>query len=152
MAEARLILAKKVLPNTEPAVAPEPMLAEVPDVIRDQGRVAGFEHLRDRMLSDWEKFIKAGVNAYSALKLVIEMDRHAMFAEVQAEKKKGEVDQQKWDWYQKYLQGQVDAAPLALVDEPDNRSTRTGGQEYNPMGELEQVGREYEESDGEDEE
>lgn len=87
------------------------MLAEVPAIIGDKGRVAGFEHLRDRLLSDWETFIARGVNAYSALKLVIEMDRHAMFAEVQARKQQGQFDQQLYADFQDYLHGEPNADP-----------------------------------------
>jgi len=118
------------------------MLAEVPDVIASGGRVAGFEYLRDRLLRDWEGFIGKGVNAYSALKLVIETDRHAMFAEVQAAKKKGETDAKMWENFQRYLHGEVEAGS---ADEPpeEEKSKPRRVKTYSPQNELKELKEEY---------
>jgi hypothetical protein len=88
------------------------MLKDVPAIMRES-RIAGFEHLRDRLLTDWEEFISKGVNAYSALKLVIEMDRHALFAQVQADKPKAKHDKDQWQEFQDYLKGKVEVSPDA---------------------------------------
>ena len=126
-------------PNeTVEVTRPPGMLAEVPGVIAKSGRVAGYEHLRDRLLADWEQFIARGVNPYSALKLVIEMDRHAMFADVQAEKKRGHFHEKMWEDFQSYLRGEVDAAPDPVVpveaDESDSylaKAPASGKEEYD---------------------
>lgn len=104
--------------DTNPAGSePTPLkrFAKIPKLIAKKGRVAGFEKLRDMSLEDWEQ-IAAIMNPYSALKLAIEFDRHAMFAEVAAERAKGTFDRELWDNFQQYLRGDVAAAPS-----PDNK-------------------------------
>jgi len=96
------------------------MFSEIPDLIREGGRVAGFERLRDMALEDWE-VLCAKMNPYSALKLAIEFDRHAMFAEVASEKNRGQFDRELWANFQDYLHGNVEVAP---VTEPDAMMTK----------------------------
>src|SRR5687767_15000966 len=98
--------------ETNKPEAPEAirMFKNIPKIIKKKGRVAGFERMRDMALGEWE-VLAAKMNPYSALKLAIELDRHAMFAEVAAEKQKGSFDRQLWDNFQDYLHGKVDAAP-----------------------------------------
>jgi hypothetical protein len=89
---------------------PLKMFEKIPKIIRKKGRVAGFEKLRDMALEDWEQ-LSARMNPYSALKLCIEFDRHAMFAEVAQERAKGAFDRDLWDKFQNYLHGSVESAP-----------------------------------------
>lgn len=86
------------------------VFADVPEIIAEQGRVKGFEQMRDRTLSNWE-VLSSRLNPYSALKLVIEFDRHAMFAEVAEAKTKGAFNQELWKEYQDYLHGKVEVVP-----------------------------------------
>lgn len=84
------------------------MFNSIPKLIKRKGRVAGFEKMRDMALADWE-VLCGKMNPYSALKLAIEFDRHAMFAEVAAEKSKGAFDRDLWNQYQDYLHGKIEA-------------------------------------------
>lgn len=82
-------------------------LEDIPAVIETRGRVKGFEAIRDKLLIDWENFIGRGMSPYAVLKLVIEMDRHAMFAENQ-KSKKDELDQKAYAEFQDYLHGKTE--------------------------------------------
>ena len=91
-----------------PRIQPDkPIFEAFPKVFKKKGRVQGFEDLRDTLLANWETMMNKGMNAYSIIKLVIETDRHAMFAEVQADKRKAQFDQKVWEEFQDYLQGGV---------------------------------------------
>ncbi len=95
------------------------LFEKIPKLIKRKGRVAGFERLRDMALEDWET-LSAKMNPYSALKLAIEFDRHAMFAEVAQEKNKGAFDRDLWEKFQTYLQGGVQAAPADAAEDSDS--------------------------------
>jgi len=98
------------------------MFSDVPKVIRKKGRVAGFTHLRDRILDKWE-ILAAKANAYSLLKLAIEADRHAMFAQVAETKAKDSYDTELYRGLSDYLAGKVDAAPDATGKYAEIRNT-----------------------------
>lgn len=87
-----------------------------PGIFAGEGRVKGFEKLRDELLSNWEVMMNKGMNAYSVIKLVIETDRHAMFAEVQADKKAAQYSQKVWEEFQGYLQGGVGSDEQVAAD------------------------------------
>lgn len=126
---------------------PLKIFEKIPKLIAKKGRVAGFEKLRDMALEDWET-LSAKMNPYSALKLCIEFDRHAMFAEVAQEKAKGAFDRDLWDKFQEYLHGNVDVAPdmagSGRMDAPASPATPTGtpfedlAEEGDPDGEVQQ--------------
>lgn len=84
--------------------------AHIPDVIREQGRVKGFEELRDYTLLNWDT-LKGQINPYSAIKLALEADRHALFAEVAELRKQGDKAVELTGELQDYLKGKVDVAP-----------------------------------------
>ena len=91
-----------------PKIKPEkPLFEHFPKVFKKKGRVGAFEDLRDTLLANWETMMSKGMNAYSVIKLVIETDRHAMFAEVQQDKKRQQFDQNVWAEFQDYLHGGV---------------------------------------------
>lgn len=103
------------MPDKPSSVKPEApeairMFRKIPGLIKRKGRVAGFEAMRDMSLGEWE-VLSAKMNPYSALKLAIEFDRHAMFAEVASEKAKGSFDRSLWDSFQDYLHGKVESVP-----------------------------------------
>jgi hypothetical protein len=87
---------------------PRGKFAKVPKIIRIKGRSAGFVSMRDKMLKDWEFFATAARNPLAVLKTIIELDRHAMFSEVQASKQSTFNDEQ-YIKFQKYLEGDVDS-------------------------------------------
>lgn len=81
----------------------------VPALIREHGRARGFERLRDIVLENPEMLATIGKdnvpvgNYAAALKLVIELDRHALFArasEAKVQEKAGDA----WSQFQEYLQ------------------------------------------------
>lgn len=84
--------------------------ADIPEVIQEEGRVKGFERMRDKIFLDWET-LSQRCNPYSLLKLAIESDRHAMFSQIAEEKAKGTFDKDLWLKYQDYLSGNVDVVP-----------------------------------------
>lgn len=84
------------------------------ETIHSNGRVKGFERARDTLFSAFEVFSQA-MPAYSVLKLCLEMDRHAMFCEVHAERQRAAADANVWGEYQKYLAGETDVAPAVGV-------------------------------------
>jgi hypothetical protein len=89
--------------------------APVVHTIKRRGAAAGWRRGRDICLRDWETLKEEGMNAYAVLKLAIEMDRHALFTEVAADKTRTRVDAQTYEEYQRYLAGEVDVAPAAGV-------------------------------------
>jgi hypothetical protein len=86
------------------------MFARIPRIIKKKGRAKGFERVRDLVLTNWE-MLGAVSNPLAALKLVLDVDKHAMFAEVAAEKAKGAFDMQLWSQFQDYLEGKIEIAP-----------------------------------------
>src|SRR5947209_512981 len=96
--------------QASPPLEKRSRFGKIPKLIKGKGRAAGFVELRDMLLKDWEG-MSARMNPYSAFKLILETDRHAMFAEVAAEKQKGTFDRELWDQFRDYLHGSVEAAP-----------------------------------------
>lgn len=86
------------------------MFSRIPKTIRKKGRAKGFEKIRDMVLINWE-MLSAVSNPLATIKLVLEIDKHAMFAEVAAEKAKGSFDKGLWDEYRDYLQGKIELPP-----------------------------------------
>lgn len=86
------------------------MFSNVTGTIRKQGRVKGFEALRDFALDNWE-FLKGHMNPYSVIKLALESDRHALFAEIAEMRKQGKFDVELYHDLSDFLKGKVDMAP-----------------------------------------
>lgn len=82
--------------------------------IREQGRTAGFEAARDKCFEDFE-LLSQRVAPYAVLKLAIEFDKHALYADLVATKERGKEDASAWDAYQRYLSGAVDVVPMPGV-------------------------------------
>jgi hypothetical protein len=101
------------------------MLARIPRIIKKRGRAKGFERIRDLILTNWE-MLSAVSNPLAAIKLVLEVDKHAMFSEVAAEKAKGAFDMQLWSQFQDYLEGKIDIPPGA-----EHAKTELPGLEIN---------------------
>lgn len=92
-------------------------LANIPGLISEVGRVKGFEALRDLILNfrpeevllPWDKIVK----------MVLEVDRHALAAMVMEAKASTEVKgKEEYEWFQTYLRGEVE------ID--TNPATQTG--------------------------
>lgn len=88
------------------------MFVRIPKIIKKKGRAKGFERVRDLVLNNWE-MLSALSNPLAAIKLVLEVDKHAMFSEMAAEKAKGAFDMQLWLKFQDYLDGKLDVPPGA---------------------------------------
>ncbi len=84
--------------------------SKIPQVIKAKGRVAGFEAMRDYALDNWE-FLKGHMNPYSAIKLALEADRHALFSEIAEMRKQGKFDVELYHDLSDFLKGKVDFAP-----------------------------------------
>lgn len=93
------------------------MFSRIPKIIKKRGRAKGFEKVRDMVLLNWE-MLGAISNPLAALKLVLEIDKHAMFSEVAAEKAKGQFDMQLWGQFQDYLQGKIELPPGSSIEDP----------------------------------
>lgn len=89
---------------------PSGTFSGVPRVIKQKGRVAGFEFMRDFVLDNWDT-LKSQANPYSMLKLALESDRHALFAEVAELRKQGKIEQEMVAELSDYLKGNIDSAP-----------------------------------------
>lgn len=107
----------------EPTPADVGRFAPVVRTIQKSGAPAGWRKGRDICLRDWESLKDDGMNAYAVLKLAIEMDRHAMFAEVAADKSRNKYDEAAYAEYQRYLGGETENAPAAGVA-PSTRGRR----------------------------
>ena len=118
--------------------------ADIPGTIEAEGRVKGFERMRDKIFLDWET-LSQRCNPYSLLKLAIESDRHAMFSQIAEEKAKGTFDKDLWLKYQDYLSGNVDVVP-DQGDFKGNEVTDTLYDGGDPFSHL--VDDEPEEEDG----
>lgn len=98
---------------------------DVPNIMEAKGRVSGFEAMRDMILSNWRALAaEYEIPLPALLKLVLETDRHALFAAM-AEEKMGDADrskQKKWAWFQEFLEGKVDV-PLS----PDEKLSELPG-------------------------
>lgn len=82
---------------------PPPLLGEIPGIIGAEGRVRGFEKLRDVLLANAERLGPL----LAVIKTILETDRHALFAAVAAEKQRHDEATEQWNWYKKYLSGEV---------------------------------------------
>lgn len=79
----------------------------VPSLIAQEGRIKGFEKLRDLILEHWEEF-GPSTSPFAAIKMALETDRHALFAQVAEGKTKATELDTRWKEYQQYLKGEVD--------------------------------------------
>ena len=99
---------------------PKPnVFVDVPKFIAEHGRVKGFEEMRDLVLVNWP----AMSSVMAALKMALELDRHALMAEVALEKTKGGDKDRKWREIQRYLRT---GKPLT-EEEPDDEEEETDG-------------------------
>ena len=109
----------KALAEVLEATSPVTLFETVPAKMAQHGRVEGFEALRDLLLNNWQTLSGSlGIPLQALLKLVLETDRHALFA-MMAEEKLGETASTKnktQRWFQDYLKGEVDEAM-----HPDNK-------------------------------
>lgn len=88
--------------------------APVVDLFHAEGRPAGWSRMRDVLLGGYEA-MKQDMQAAVILKLAIDCDRQALFAEVAESKDRAGDDQKMYQWFQDYLQGTTDVAPAATV-------------------------------------
>lgn len=88
--------------------------ANVVDLFAEHGRPAGWSKMRDILLGGYEVH-KKDMQAAVILKLAIDCDRQALFAEVAESKDRAGDDQKMYQWFQDYLQGTTDIAPAAAV-------------------------------------
>lgn len=98
-----------------PTSSPAPLFETVPAVMERGGRVAGFEALRDLLLNNWQVLAASyNIPLQGLLKLVLETDRHALFAAI-SEEKLGDADQSKHKRlkaFQEYLEGETSVPSL----------------------------------------
>ncbi len=94
-------------------VIEDKLFESVPATMGRRGRVEGFESLRDLLLTNWQALSSAyGIPLHALLKLVLETDRHALFA-MMAEEKLGDSMNTKnkaQRWFQDYLGGDVETS------------------------------------------
>ena len=85
--------------------------------IRKRGAVQGWRKGRDICLEKWD-VLKDEMPPYAVLKLAIEMDRHALYCEVAADRARSQRDADVYADYQRYLAGETEVAPAAGVHAP----------------------------------
>ena len=107
--------------SSVPAVPVEdPEFERTPGELAERGRVAGFEHLRNELLRHWRVLHREyHIPLAALLKLVLETDRHILFAQL-ATLKLGDADslrQQQWRWFREYLRGEH-TSPVSEEIEP----------------------------------
>lgn len=108
--------------------AQRPDFTAVPVLIREHGRARGFERIRDLVLERPEAM--GADSLLPVLKLVIELDRHAMFSAVSEAKAQERGDQDAWKKFQEYLHG----------DEATEGLTKTAKKEGKKRGKGKQKG------------
>lgn len=86
--------------------------AEVVDILRDKGAPEGFRRCRDILFERAEELVDQ-MPLYNVLKLCIDFDRHALFAEVAQDKTRSAHDAEAYAAYQQYLAGTSDV-PVAV--------------------------------------
>lgn len=125
-------------PSGLPAVDQSPaILSNIPSAIAEEGRVRGFEKLRDLILNFTPETVKLGWD--KIVKMVLEVDRHALAAMVLEAKSKTDVTgQEKTEWFQKYLRGEID------LDTYEAHVIETSGAEINSKEEATSGGDETE--------
>lgn len=105
--------------------------APIVEAIKSEGAGVGFRKARDLCFTDFE-VLSERIPAYALLKLAIEFDRHGMACDEQAARSAGNAADA-FEWYQKYLQGEVDVAPMAGTPErirlTDTASVETDAEE-----------------------
>lgn len=108
---AEMLKDAPVLPSTAP------LFETIPAKLAE-GRVEGFESLRDTLLANWRSLAtEFEIPLPQLLKLVLETDRHALFAAL-SEEKLGDASQAKiraHKQFQDYLHGEVDMSLLPEV-------------------------------------
>lgn len=129
------------------SVDPDHLWRAIPGIIRDYGRSHGYQAARDLIFHHWNQ-LRGNMPGYSALKLAIEFDRHAMFAEVASERAKGRYDTSLWSQYQMYLSGEVAESPAAGYVPKESISPSDGGAHTVSEEESEPIN--VEENNGQD--
>lgn len=116
------VIGEHMAPMAEPGT---PRFRVVTEMIREQGRVSGFEKGRDILLDGFEDLAKT-IAPYAVLKLALEYDRHALFSKM-AEGKVGDVDaKEAYSGLQSYLSGATDFAPGASTPAVQSGKTNKG--------------------------
>jgi hypothetical protein len=88
--------------------------SEVVDILRGGDAPAGFRHARDILFQRAQILARdAPSELYVALKTAIELDRHAIFVEVAADKSRSQFDHDAYQRFHKWLAGETDI-PVAL--------------------------------------
>lgn len=115
MPKPRAFAEQFVDPPVDAAVETLP-LANVVETLQTTGRVAGFEQLRDALLTNWRSLASMGLPLTAIIKMILETDRHALFA-LLAEEKLGERDASKQkglENFQEFLKGNTNIPVLGL--------------------------------------
>jgi len=82
-------------------------LTQIAQTLQVAGRSAGFMQLRDLLLTNAAELKTEGISLQGLVKMVLEVDRHAMAAEMMSLKTaKGDTPPE-WMDYQKYLRGDM---------------------------------------------
>lgn len=82
-------------------------VSEIVQTLKEAGRSAGFSELRDLLLTEAAALKQDGIGLPTLVKMVLEIDRHAMAAEMMAAKLKGGEAPTEWTSYQQYLSGEI---------------------------------------------
>jgi hypothetical protein len=86
-------------------------------------RVRGFEQLRDTLLTEWVA-LSTRIPLHALLKLVLETDRHALYAMVAESKVDRTEDVDRWSAFQKWLHEGVrlpeTSSPVEPTEDPDD--------------------------------
>lgn len=87
-------------------------LSHLVTILRQDGRAEGWAAVRD-LLFDRYEVLKKEVPTATLIKLAIDLDKHALFCEMAADKGRLGKDQDAYAWFQSYLRGERDDAPVA---------------------------------------
>lgn len=83
--------------------------SEVVDILRGGDAPAGFRHARDLLFQRAQQLARtAPAELYMALKTAIELDRHAIFVEVAADKSRSKFDYDAYQRFHQWLAGETD--------------------------------------------
>lgn len=95
---------RRAVPARVEAAALALGLGGIPPLIREHGRARGFERLRDLVLEHPDAF--GTPNLLPVLKLVIELDRHALFGQLSEAKAREAGTREAWEKFQQYLRAE----------------------------------------------
>lgn len=105
---------------------------KIAKILKTEGSARGFRALRDYLLANYNS-MKVEFSPLGLMNLAIAADKHAIFADMSAEKNK-EHEQIRWKSFQDYLNGKVEAFAMPGQEEEDDKLPIQKGEQGSEDG------------------